>query len=317
MNPQDFLDLLDGLPDEMLCDANDAPRIQPRRLRYMLSALAACAVLVIAAAVYPRLRQQKPLAVTEPVQTTGTAASTQTDFTQTSGTDRSTQTDFTQTTGTDGSTQTDFTQTNGTAESTHSARTESTKPTARTQSSTGLTETQTTAQSASNTDDTQPNTAPDTTAAEDMTTGETDCTTEANLEFYTEQELPFRIIAQRAADPQEIAESRIYAQLFPRALPDSVPPDLFPELDFSVSDCLLLRVVTGQCGAGQSEELYSGGRFRCLRVVMPAVQPDSPQLITLAIQIPKQLEGWNVWRRTELPVPGGAGMYVTLLNYSE
>ena len=52
MNPQDFLDLLDGLPDEMLCDANDAPRIQPRRLRYMLSALAACAVLVIAAGLW-------------------------------------------------------------------------------------------------------------------------------------------------------------------------------------------------------------------------------------------------------------------------
>ena len=85
MKPIELMELLNDLPDEMVDSAAEPQIRRSPIIRYRISAIAACLVLLLSAAVYPKLRIQKPEqlpesnAVTEPAVTTSDA------FTQTTG----------------------------------------------------------------------------------------------------------------------------------------------------------------------------------------------------------------------------------------
>ena len=65
MNAETFLELMNTLPDEMIVTAVHAEYKRKRMPVYLLPAAAACLVIGLAAAVYPKLRMQTP-EVTEP-----------------------------------------------------------------------------------------------------------------------------------------------------------------------------------------------------------------------------------------------------------
>ena len=85
MNALDIADLLNQLPDDMIVSANvntcrqqavqDEPEHSRAVRRYGLYAIAAVLVLLIAAAVYPKLRTQKPEVTDPPVMTAETTVS--------------------------------------------------------------------------------------------------------------------------------------------------------------------------------------------------------------------------------------------------
>ena len=79
MNALELARLLGDLPDEMITES-DAAFYPRRRIRLAaVSAAAACIVLLIAAAVYPRIRVEKPPAVTETQTALTTTLTTPTD----------------------------------------------------------------------------------------------------------------------------------------------------------------------------------------------------------------------------------------------
>lgn len=79
MNAEHFMDLLNTLPDDMIVSAVHAEYRHRTLPVWLMPAAAACLIIGIAAAVYPKLRMQKP-PVTEPVisvtETTGTQMTT-------------------------------------------------------------------------------------------------------------------------------------------------------------------------------------------------------------------------------------------------
>lgn len=77
MNDTDLLAMLDAIPDEFILSAAK-PQKRPVHLRYGISALAACLLLVLAAAVYPKLRAQSPPVSPPPAETTITTTPTET-----------------------------------------------------------------------------------------------------------------------------------------------------------------------------------------------------------------------------------------------
>ena len=73
MNPEQFILMMNDLPDAVIDSAN-SPAVRPKqRFWYMIPAVAACFIALIAAAVYPKLRTQMP-EVTEPPVTAETTA---------------------------------------------------------------------------------------------------------------------------------------------------------------------------------------------------------------------------------------------------
>lgn len=74
MSPEDFIQMMNELPDAVIDAANAPPVRQSRKLLYTVSALAACLLIGIAFAVYPKLHTQPPETVPPQVQTSDTAA---------------------------------------------------------------------------------------------------------------------------------------------------------------------------------------------------------------------------------------------------
>lgn len=76
MNRQDLSELLNGLPDEWIDSAAEPERTQKRRaFRLWVGGIAACLAVLIAAAVYPRLRVQQPERIETTAAVTETTAS--------------------------------------------------------------------------------------------------------------------------------------------------------------------------------------------------------------------------------------------------
>lgn len=76
MNRQDLSELLNGLPDEWIDSAAEPERTQKRRaFRLWAGGIAACLAVLIAAAVYPRLRVQQPERIETTAAVTETTAS--------------------------------------------------------------------------------------------------------------------------------------------------------------------------------------------------------------------------------------------------
>ncbi len=84
MNPSAFSELLTDISDEYIVSAAN-PHSKPIRW-YQISAIAAGIVLLIAAAVYPKLRMQMPEVTEPPVMTAVTTAAVTTESEQTTGT---------------------------------------------------------------------------------------------------------------------------------------------------------------------------------------------------------------------------------------
>ena len=86
MNAERFMELMNTLPDDMIVKAVHAEyRSRPKLIRF-LPAIAACLVIGIFAAVYPKLRMQMPEVTEPPVMTAVTTAAVTTGAEQTSGT---------------------------------------------------------------------------------------------------------------------------------------------------------------------------------------------------------------------------------------
>ncbi len=75
MNPEQFILMMNDLPDSVIDSAN-SPVVRPKhKIGYMIPAVAACFIALIAAAVYPKLRMQTP-EITEPPAAIVTAETT-------------------------------------------------------------------------------------------------------------------------------------------------------------------------------------------------------------------------------------------------
>lgn len=81
MKAEEFMELMNTLPDEMIASAVRSEPQRSHRTFYVMTSIAACLVVGIAAAVYPKLRTQKPeiaepfFSVTSTVTTTATKQS--------------------------------------------------------------------------------------------------------------------------------------------------------------------------------------------------------------------------------------------------
>ena len=75
MNPEQFILMMNDLPDSVIDSAN-SPVVRPKhKIWYMIPAVAACFIALISAAVYPKLRIQTP-EITEPPAATVTTETT-------------------------------------------------------------------------------------------------------------------------------------------------------------------------------------------------------------------------------------------------
>ena len=60
MNPEQFILMMNDLPDAVIDSANSPVVMQKKKIRYMIPAVAACFIALISAALYPKLRIQTP-----------------------------------------------------------------------------------------------------------------------------------------------------------------------------------------------------------------------------------------------------------------
>ena len=67
MNPEQFILIMNNLPDAVIDSANAPVIRQKRKAVFMIPAAAACFLVLIAAAVYPKLQPQKPEVAEPPV----------------------------------------------------------------------------------------------------------------------------------------------------------------------------------------------------------------------------------------------------------
>lgn len=86
MNPEEFIKMMNDLPDEMIDSANDSRIEHRRRIWYIIPTVAACFAVLLMAAIYPKIRVQTPNIRIEPVisgtttqPVTGSAGSVSTD----------------------------------------------------------------------------------------------------------------------------------------------------------------------------------------------------------------------------------------------
>ena len=77
MNPEQFILMMNDLPDAVIDSANSPVVKQNHNIWYMIPAVAACFIALIAAAVYPKLRSQTPEITEPPAEIITTETTTQ------------------------------------------------------------------------------------------------------------------------------------------------------------------------------------------------------------------------------------------------
>lgn len=77
MNPEQFILMMNDLPDAVIDSANSPVVKQNHKIWYMIPAVAACFIALIAAAVYPKLRSQTPEITEPPAEIITTETTTQ------------------------------------------------------------------------------------------------------------------------------------------------------------------------------------------------------------------------------------------------
>lgn len=83
MNPEQFIQMMNDLPDAVIDSANSPAVRTKRRIWYIIPAVAACFIALIAAAVYPKLRMQMPEVTGSPEMTAETTVAVTTASEQT------------------------------------------------------------------------------------------------------------------------------------------------------------------------------------------------------------------------------------------
>ena len=84
MSPEEFIQMMNELPDDIIEAANTPPVRKNIKIRYIIPAAAACIVILIAAALYPKLKTQTPAILPESSYTEETTAAPPQTDTQTS-----------------------------------------------------------------------------------------------------------------------------------------------------------------------------------------------------------------------------------------
>ena len=312
MNPKSFLGIMSDISDEYIVSAAN-PHSKPVRW-YQISAVAACIVLLIAVAVYPKLRTQKPAVVSSYTQDTTVAAeSTGTTDNETTtvssvsvhGSDPQRTDESTSTTATESTLSVCNTETSSVPRQTTTSQTESVQTT----SHTTMQSTHSTEQSVTT----------------DLTTVVQDETREtAEQASGQEQNVPFCIISERVVEASEeplpyAAQSRLYRDF----LPGEFAANLFPAVDFEKEDCLVIKFRSTGCGDGKAEEIGGTGMFYGIQIVPAAEPKDTVKEYVIAAVIPKALyssaspNGINRWLCSDAPVQATDRMRCTLLRYDE
>ena len=309
MSPFEFEELLGDLPDGMLRAANDNTYRKPRRLPYLVSALAACITAVIAAAVYPRLQTEKipTLPESSAQETTVTAASAEETTASTAAC-----TAYSEPTQT--AVRTEPTDTSSSSQTTASAAWQSTgSVSALTTATASVTETASSGSHVPHTETETTSAAPPvtssatafytTTSGEDSTTTMPE-TTEGVAGVGWGTLLPCRLLAQRILDiaPEQM-DTAVQTRLYRDALPEEYAADLFPPVDFPAEDCMVIRFQAVGYGEGWAEELFGYSMLYSLQLIPPAAPDGTVQEIVLAVVVPKAYysdrapDGVYVWRR--------------------
>ena len=76
MNPEQFILMMNDLPDAVIDSANSPVVMQKKKIWYMIPAVAACFIALISAALYPKLRIQTPDITALPVPTVESTVTT-------------------------------------------------------------------------------------------------------------------------------------------------------------------------------------------------------------------------------------------------
>lgn len=318
MSPEQFIGMMNELPDDIIVSANRTRFRRRGSIRYLIPAVAACLTVGMTAMLFAKLRTGKPERTDPPAAVTEAFTTAATDGTSalSSGAPAGT-----------------------TAADSTSARLSGTQPTEPTfvteQTSAASADTSDTVPPASRTTDSaQRTTAGSLSAQTTVTTAQTEAsgsdatapgtdetTAKENGNEYAEEPVPFRILRQRTVAPSE--EPLPYpaqAALYRDALPDEYPAADFPFMDFAESDCLVIRFRTA--GSDDGAEMISGsGMFYGICIIPPAAADGTVQEYVIAAVIPKALyspaspDGINRWLRWELPVPAGTEMQCLLQIY--
>ncbi|MBP0989451.1 MAG: hypothetical protein J6S92_14415, partial [Oscillospiraceae bacterium] len=266
MNAEQFFELMNTLPDDMLVSAVRSEPKQNRKPMYIISAVAACLIVGVTAVVYPKLKVQPPeirepdVTVTETTTATGT---TETSVTMPSAV--SVTGSESNSVSLSASSSAEITQTASTSQTVStgnsSAASDSAQSSSRTteiaQTTKDTSQTKTTTAFVTQTDTTQavtvteslPQTTPaetdeTTTAANAMQTDtivdDTGTVTETTTRTETEMPLDFWILKQEvmAKEPKHrIREWNLYRE----GLPDDFAYETVPDIDFSRYDCLIVH----------------------------------------------------------------------------
>ena len=218
MSPEEFIQMMNELPDDIIEAANTPPVRKNIKIRYIIPAAAACIVILIAAAIYPKLKTQTPAILPEssyseettaaPPQTDTQTSTEQTDASAVSGTTHIRSESAVQTTGT--TVRTSVTTVTGTAQTSATVTTRETAAgtahnavtgTARTTSRTRIT--QTTKQTAVTTRRTTARTTETRRTTTSRTTARTTQTTPDQTTHFPEQECTTVEIETTVAYPLE------------------------------------------------------------------------------------------------------------------
>lgn len=342
MKPIDLAELLNDLPDEMIVPAAKPARTKPRRLQYFITSAAACLLVLIAAAVYPKLRVQKPGTIPEPetqITATDTTAADPALSAEQTAPQTASRPDQTGTASVTAVTALSAEQSSVSAEQTVTAslsaeHTETTPSVSGTvQTAAGSTQITTGAGTSSRTttetDDrpegpeiwtsstqTSPSDATQTSLSETAGTStqrtsisESTTTTELiegngkGFQMPVQCRVLFR--GYLNADPQHMSKE-IEATFIRDRLPAGYSSDELPEIDFTAQDYLLIRAQTVGSSGGLADVLSALGRRYSLSVVLPSVPQGEVCEMQLVVILPREVldaGGFSEWQHLQRPYP--------------
>ena len=301
MNPARFTELISDLPDDLIESAAE-PRGRFFRWQH-ISALAACAVLAVAAAVYPRLKSDPPprtdLAQTtlSQAETTETSAETTTAFTETVPTTAHSAVMTTET----HTTVPDRTDTATASQTTETASAAATSVTQKTEQSTATDTTVSTQKTASttSTSTTASTNQAETSDFQDQTTVEphlytSEDVTGTGISILRAEEIPVTVLQWNAAPPAAGAGDQIFCELYQnRKLPAAVlnenqallASDLYRSYNF-----VLITLETYAVDAVYSDGYLTVDGILHFEVgVSPDTNTLGRQTIRFAVMVPKTL----------------------------
>lgn len=292
MNSLKFVELLNELPDEMIDTAMRADYRRHYRIWYWIPSVAAVLIILITAAIYPKLCVQEPpkriessVEITEATTVDGsnTTVLTQTPIasaitTAVHDTSRS----YSDTTSFSG-TRTTATQTSAEGSTSINPSTESLTTISGTITSCSSLFSETTSSVLSNLEE---------------TTTQTQTTTNLSVE----SRMPIWLLSSEIATGADKAQlSNLQIKLYHEELPASFHYDTPHNIDFSKYNCIVLEFHTVGYDSVITQEFFSGKQiFGIHLLIAPPSSAETVQKIVLAAAVPKDLDisDVTVWYNT-------------------